>query len=571
MDTNTKNMPEKKKRTKKVGLTVAVIVTVIAVVYIGFSIFFQKHFCFGTKVGGISVGGRSAEGVEELIRQEIDTYVLTLTGRENAVDTISGSDIGIAPVFHGEAERLLEAQKGYAWLVTLFLGQEFDLDRVISYDEDALSDVIESLPMVTDENQRRPVNATYSAYSEETGYTLVPADYGTAIDVKALKNAAAEAITSLADELNLSDSGCYVNPEVGDDNEKLLTLLEDLNRYVGTTITYEFGDEREILDAGRIHEWLGDEDGIISVDEEAVLTYVKSLGKTYNTAYKPKEFQTSYGKTVTITSGFYGWKIDNSGEVAQIMEDLAAGEAVTREPVYAQTANSHGEKDYGDSYVEINLTAQHLFLYKNGKLIVESDFVSGNVAKGHTSPSGAFGLTYKTTNAILRGADYATPVTYWMPFAGDVGMHDATWRKTFGGSIYKTSGSHGCINLPFSAAKTIYENVEKGFPVLVYTLPGTESTAVQQQDALAVVSLIDTIGPVTLESETAIVNARNLYNSLSDSAKVYVTNIDILTAAEAALAGLKAGQAVEQPVVEQPIVEQPAEQPVEQPAEQPAE
>ena len=79
-------------------------------------------------------------------------------------------------------------------------------------------------------------------------------------------------------------------------------------------------------------------------------------------------------------------------------------------------------------------------------------------------------MTYTTTDAVLRGEDYATPVKYWMPFAGDVGMHDASWRKSFGGNIYKTNGSHGCINLPTSVAKTIYNTIEKGWPVLVYTL-----------------------------------------------------------------------------------------------------
>ena len=207
-----------------------------------------------------------------------------------------------------------------------------------------------------------------------------------------------------------------------------------------------------------------------------------------------------------------------------------------REPVYLTTANSHGEHDYGDSYVEINLTNQHLFLYKDGKLVVESDFVSGNLSKGHDTPTGAFGLTYKTMNAVLRGPDYETPVTYWMPFNGDVGMHDATWRNKFGGSIYKTSGSHGCINLPASAAKKIYETIDKGYAVLVYRMPGDNPTVVQQPqaDVPSVINAISIIGYVTLESETAIVNARNMYNSLSDADKAQVTNYDTLTAAEAA-------------------------------------
>lgn len=552
MSEKTQDISKKKHSKWKMGQKAAVVVTVAAVVYVGFSIFFQSHFCFGTSIDGISVGGRSTKSVENLIKEEIGNYTLTLVGREDVVETIAGMDIDLKPVFDNEVAELLAEQKGYGWIVTLFRGQEMELDKVVAYDADALQKLVGELEVVTEKNQREPVNATYSAYSEESGYTLVPADYGTTIDESRLLMAVAEAVASLEEELNLSDSGCYVAPEVTDDDEKLLTLIEDLNCYVGTTIIYEFDEEKEVLDAQTIHTWLGDEDRQIHVDEEAVLAYVKSLGKTYNTAYKPKEFETSYGKTVTITNGFYGWRIDNEGEVAQILEDLAAGKRVTREPVYAQTANSHGEKDYGDSYVEINLTAQHLFLYKNGELVIDTDFVSGDVAKGHSSPTGAFGITYTTKDAILRGTDYATPVTYWMPFAGDVGMHDATWRRSFGSNIYKTNGSHGCINLPFSAAKTIYENVEKGYPVLVYTLSGTESPDVQRQDAANIVGLIDSIGPVTWESETVIVNARNLYNALPDSAKSYVTNIDTLVAAENALAGLKAGQPAEMPA-EQPV------------------
>ena len=531
-----------KKKMGKKGLWVFLVLTGIAAVYMGFAIFFESHFSFGTTIDGISVGGRSAAGVKQLIEEEIRQYSLTIQGREGASGTIDGSSISLAPVFQGEVERLLAEQKGYQWIAALFAGNELELKQSVSYDEDALYDEVLKLGFMDSKKQRAPSDATYSDYDSESGYTLVPADYGTKINEQALREAVADAVLGLEETLDIDQAGCYEEPAIADDDEELKTLLADLNRYVGTVITYEFGDRKEILDAETIHTWLKDENGRIAVDEEAVLSYVKTLAKKYNTAYQPKELETSYGATVTISNGFYGWRIDNAGEVEQILADLESGESITREPVYAQRANSHGANDYGDSYVEINLTAQHLFLYKDGALIVESDFVSGNLAKGHATPTGAFGLTYKTTDAVLRGEDYATPVKYWMPYAGDVGMHDATWRKSFGSNIYKTNGSHGCINLPRSAAKTIYETIEQGYPVLVYTLPGTESEAVQKADAENVVQLINSIGTVTLESETAIVSARTLYNALSDTAKGYVTNIDTLTAAEAALAQLKAQQ-----------------------------
>jgi len=76
-----------------------------------------------------------------------------------------------------------------------------------------------------------------------------------------------------------------------------------------------------------------------------------------------------------------------------------------------------------------------------------------------------------------------------MPFNGGVGLHDASWRSTFGGKIYVTGGSHGCINLPRSAAETIYNNISAGTPVLVYnqdgsvTGPITEEAKADQADA----------------------------------------------------------------------------------------
>lgn len=140
------------------------------------------------------------------------------------------------------------------------------------------------------------------------------------------------------------------------------------------------------------------------------------------------------------------------------------------------TANSHGANDYGDSYVEINLTAQHLFLYRNGLLVMETDFVSGNTSKDCGTPAGAFGITYTEKDAVLRGDDYETPVEYWMPFNGNIGMHDATWRQKFGGTIYKTGGSHGCVNLPKDAAQQIFSVVSTNYPVLVYELSGTEQS-----------------------------------------------------------------------------------------------
>ena len=123
-------------------------------------------------------------------------------------------------------------------------------------------------------------------------------------------------------------------------------------------------------------------------------------------------------------------------------------------------------EDIGASYVEIDMGNQHLYLYMNGELILESDFVSGNISRGYGTPAGVFGLTYKERNATLTGENYASHVDYWMPFNGGIGLHDASWRSKFGGTLYQTGGSHGCINLPPQKAPALYDLVYKGIPVL---------------------------------------------------------------------------------------------------------
>ena len=191
------------------------------------------------------------------------------------------------------------------------------------------------------------------------------------------------ALQNLDSKLVLDELDVYEKPAITADNEELQEQAQRLNHYQDMSIIYEFGDKQEVLDGDTISQWvtLG-EDGTAQVDREAVAAYVKDLASSYNTAYQKKVLKTSYGPTVEITKGSYGWRIDQDEETEALYQILLSGESQAREPIYLQKAASHGENDYGDTYVEINLTAQHLYFYKNGQLLVESDFVSGNQSRG---------------------------------------------------------------------------------------------------------------------------------------------------------------------------------------------
>ena len=94
--------------------------------------------------------------------------------------------------------------------------------------------------------------------------------------------------------------------------------------------------------------------------------------------------------------------------------------------------------------------------------------VTGKPDGEHDTPQGTYKLKYKEKNATLKGANYSTPVAWWMPFNGDIGMHDATWQPTFGGDRYIKHGSHGCVNLPLDKAASIFNYAVVNMPVVCY-------------------------------------------------------------------------------------------------------
>lgn len=530
---------------KKPLIVVGVLLVILLAVYLGFAIYFQSHFLFSTTVNGVEASAATVEKVEGLITEQVKGYELTIQEKDDATETINGEEIALAPVFDDSIEQLLDQQNGFAWIASLFKKSDLESKTAVAYDETAMKSTVEALNCM--QNQVQPVDAYISDYSQENGYQIVEEIEGSALIEDTLLSVLDEAVTNLKSQVSLVEESCYQMPQITREDENLNNEVAALNTYAGASITYPFGSTSEVLDGNTISQWLSvGEDNTVSINEEAVAEYVSELASNHNTVFHSKSLATSYGTTVTITDGDYGWWIDKEGEKAQLLADITAGNVVERDPVYKQTANSHDGNDYGNTYVEINLTAQHLFYYKDGALVVESDFVSGNVSKGYNTPTGAYGLTYKEQDATLNGENYSTPVSFWMPFCNNVGMHDATWRDDFGGNYYKTTGSHGCINLPYSAAQTIFQGIADGDAVLVYELPGTESEKAKAQDsAAAVKSAISAIGDVTLDSAATITSVRAQYDALSETAKGYVTNYDVLVAAETTLAQLQAQAATD--------------------------
>ena len=536
---------EKKINRKKLFIILGSVVGAVLVIYVGLSIFFMSHFYFNTTLNGKNVSGYSADKVFDNWEDEIGNYSLKIVESDGTESELKGSDIDMVLQWDDTITKMISKQNGFAWPAKLFNPDQNTSEAIVTFDEDKLDSALDGFSFMDKSKQIDPVDATVSDYDKNDGYTLVESAPGTAIDKPALKENIEKALYGLADTYQITEGNGYLAPKIANDDEKLLAAIDTMNKYAGSEIDYEIGSEKETLDINTFADWLSINDNEkVEIDEEKVADYVSELGTKYNTYGKSKQLATSYGTTITMSNCHYGWKIDAETEAAAIVDDIKGGEKVTRDLNYQYTAASHTGNDYGNSYVEINLTAQHLYLYKNGSLVIDSDFVSGNPSKGNATHTGVFGVTYTERNATLKGQNYATPVSFWMPFNGNEGMHDATWRSSFGGSIYKRNGSHGCVNLPYSVAQTVFENVSAGFPVFVYELAGTESQKGIDQDAAAAVdSAIDAIGEVTAASGDLIAAARASYDALSDSQKSYVTKYQQLADSEAAYSAIIASMA----------------------------
>ena len=470
------------------------------------SLKYKTCFLPGTIVDGMDVTGKTAAEVEDAIMEQLKGYKLTINGREDLSESITGEEVGLYAEFDDTLAKAIAAQKPMEWGKYRFgkSVNEVNTDALIRYNDEMLGEAVDSLSCMDKENMREPQDAKISDYTSG-GYTIIKEDEGTELLEGKVKEAVAAAVMSLAESVDLEEQGCYVSPSITSEDEALKTACETMNKYVGARITYQFGDKSETLSGDEIHNWLTVNGTSVRINEGKATEYVKKLAASYDTAYKAKSLKTSYGKTVSITGGSYGYKINQAKEAATLVSLIKNGEQTSREPEYSQKGASRTGNDYGNTYVEINLTAQHLYFYVKGKLVVQSDFVSGNAAKGWSTPAGAYSITYKQRNATLKGQGYATPVSYWMPFNGGIGLHDANWRKTFGGTIYKTNGSHGCVNLPPAVAKTIYENISAGDPVLCYHLDGTESASTsgtKKDETAATTAAATTAAPETTVAPT---------------------------------------------------------------------
>lgn len=467
------------KKKKHVAIfVISGLIAVLLIIYGSIALYYRSHFLPNTTINGLDSSNLDASEVAVLLENQAQGYLLEVSGRVNedgekgVLGEIRAQDIQLTLVDTLNAVQDLLAQQNYLLWIGMLMNKSYSnsLVQEVAFDEEMLEACIRSWDACQNKNMIAPQDAYIGEYSQENQcYEIIPETLGTRLDMQAVISETENAIITHASQIDLEELGCYKSAKVTADDKTLVKNLNTVNQWLETSVTYDWNGSEIVVDRERIREWITIDKNTPKLDEEAVAQFVSDTAKELDTYGKKRQFTTTLGVELTLPSGAYGWKTDREGETEELIQLIYQGSSLSKEPLYISKGANKGSNDIGSSYVEADLSNQHLYLYQNGTLVLETDFVSGNMSKsGCMTPPGVFGLTYKTTNAVLRGDDYETPVNYWMPFNGNVGMHDATWRYHFGGDIYLTNGSHGCINLPLNMAAEIYQYVSTGFPVICY-------------------------------------------------------------------------------------------------------
>lgn len=459
----------KRKKGKKIAAIISISVGgVILLCYLTLSIWFSFHFNKNTYIDGQNVSYHTVKSVKNTIDTYMSEYSLSVNGREHASFVIRPEDIDMTIQAVSNEKSIKKKQNGFLWFLYLNDNRkDYKTSYEVTYDKEKLYQFLKNQDCMQEKNMDKPKDAYVVVEKSEA--VIIPETEGSYLDTDKVQEVIETALEQVKATTDLDKEACYENAEITADSKEIADRKKALETYLAVQINYSIDRVTWTLDASTFGSWLYYDNGKWKFKKKSVQAYVRQLAETYDTVGTTRTFQTYTGRYVEETGNRYGWAIDVEAETKGLREALASGKSQERTPEFSQVGAAYNKYgDIGYSYVEVDLSNQHVYLIVSGKLVTDSPCVTGCVKNGHGTPDGLYSVTYKESPSVLRGEDYETKVNFWMPFNRGIGLHDATWRDEFGGDIYYSGGSHGCVNLPYQKAAVIYENIYAGMPVICY-------------------------------------------------------------------------------------------------------
>ena len=442
-------------------------------------IYYQNRFMSRTTINGMNVAGINYQKATQKIQEHIDKRTMTLIFLDGEKEILTQENIGFTFNQNNDIKKEIKKQNAFLWFTHWFYQDNITINNLFIVDEKKLETSLSQLKHLQDDYQVAPAYA--KVQYKDHNFSIAKETIGSKIQKDILIQKITTAFQNGETELNVEEVGGYVKPKTTSEDESLKKLLEAAKKYCDVSITYKTINEDVVLDGNTLVSWLSiDESGNYYKDDnefkKQATEFVKKLSKNINIIGKKKTFTGAHGRKINVSGGNYGYKLKQEKEVEGLLKDIQAGKKGMRTPVTTGIQASYDNGGLGQTFIEIDMTKQHFWYHKNGKIVLESDIVSGLPSDPHKkTPAGTYYIYFMQLNRTLRGEiqadgkpEYETPVAYWMAFNGGIGLHDATWQSRFGGDVYYTRGSHGCINLPLKVAAELYDMVKVNTPVVCY-------------------------------------------------------------------------------------------------------
>lgn len=274
----------------------------------------------------------------------------------------------------------------------------------------------------------------------------------------------------------------YIQP-IKEDDPIIKKEEQALQNLLGQSVEYKVQNEVYPLKAkDLIQNASMSKDMKVTIDASDIKKKITEINNAKSTLNKNFSFKTHSGSVISVKGQGYGWALDVEKETKQVQQAFEKGEKSLsasnihgngweKEGIGYETTANNG---IGDTYAEVSIADQQIWIYKDGKLAVTTNVVTGKHSTSEDTSPGVWYVLYKRTPYTLKGsavgkADYAVKVDYWVPFTNTgQGFHDAGWRTNWANNAYLTGGSGGCVNLLPNVAKTVYDNLNTYDPVIVY-------------------------------------------------------------------------------------------------------
>lgn len=456
--------------------TIGIMLSILLVIGLAYAVgarYYAERFRANTSFEGVDISHLKVEEAHDRIAELLNEQTLTFTEKSQSASSITLGELEAEIDALDLLESLMASQQPAPWFSGFFNLTAYhpDVQNFITIPDKAIEDAIEALAQ--NDNERTVSTDAYLAYAEGQGYYIEPETIGTELDIVQIKAQAVEALLAGEQAIELSDA--YKAPSVTAEDEELTSVLDKIEAAASTQIRLTIAGHEEVITRELIMTWLYlDDNNEIHFDETLIYEYLGTLNERYATYDDYRYFESTLQGQVQLVPGTLGWSIDREVETQALVDELHAGAPISREMTIVGTGyNGSSLDDIGNSYIEVDILNQTMFVYIEGEQVIATPVVTGQI--GTNTIPGTYAIWNKETPSALRGynprteQDYVQPVQYWMAFDDTgQGIHDADWQPSFGGDIYLTNGSLGCVNTPPGMMPTVFEYAYLGMPVIVF-------------------------------------------------------------------------------------------------------